>query len=434
MKKFLIWLLVVAVTLNMAVCYAADVPSEWAVEIVENAVDTGILAGDIASGYTKKISRIEFCELACNMIKAKGVDILPDVSTKTPFYDTEDESILYLFQNGIVKGKGENLFMPYDNITREELSVILYNIYKITGQNADFEKEISEYKDVADISDWAVDAVVAMQKLNIMHGDESGYFNPKDNTTKQEAIVTVMRMYEIFPKTHNINDIEEKLKNYGIINESFSDDFITRREMVISLAKLVGTTSEYAVYANIGLGTSLVPIAEDLKKTQEFDVYGYALILYNYIGANSIVQGENKYVCPDMIVKSNEFVNLIMQITYGTALSEDSIEDVYLLAIENGVVKKSDSFYYNPDKELDREDFYILLDRLLNMTAVNYIGVTETKLDGNNEIFYRYAHKINEDSDLTYEDVLIDTIQYKENVLRYYELAGIMDLINSAKK
>ena len=48
--------------------------------------------------------------------------------------------------------------------------------------------------DDIDISDWAKENVYKMRRFNIMHGISESKFNPKASFTKEEAIVTLMRI------------------------------------------------------------------------------------------------------------------------------------------------------------------------------------------------------------------------------------------------
>lgn len=53
---------------------------------------------------------------------------------------------------------------------------------------------VNEYKDVANISSWAKDAVDFCTKRGIFQGDENRYFLPKDNITREEVAVLIERI------------------------------------------------------------------------------------------------------------------------------------------------------------------------------------------------------------------------------------------------
>ena len=94
---------------------------------------------------------------------------------------------------------GDGTFAPDAYITREQAATILFRMAKFLGN-----KTISEfgewkyYRDLDEISEWAFDAVRNMYRMDIMHGDENGYFSPKNNYTVEQAIATMLRMYECY--------------------------------------------------------------------------------------------------------------------------------------------------------------------------------------------------------------------------------------------
>lgn len=51
------------------------------------------------------------------------------------------------------------------------------------------------FKDIGSVSPWAKEAVTKAEKLGIVKGDSNGNFRPKDNITREEAIVLAMNLY-----------------------------------------------------------------------------------------------------------------------------------------------------------------------------------------------------------------------------------------------
>ena len=52
------------------------------------------------------------------------------------------------------------------------------------------------YNDESDISDWAKPAVYTMKDMGIMQGAGSGKFMPEATLSGEEAILTMVRLYE----------------------------------------------------------------------------------------------------------------------------------------------------------------------------------------------------------------------------------------------
>jgi hypothetical protein len=176
-------------------------PSNWAKEYVDEAIMDGLIPEWNQIGYTNYIPRVEVCQLVDNLLTAKGIDKkVPNDYTylkEYPFEDTKDISVKELYLQGIVNGKSETEFCPYDYITREEFSRVLSEVYKVVSKTASTASSVLQYKDKAQISDWALGSVTNVTSLGLMQGDENGNFNPKGNITKEEVIVTLLRLYDL---------------------------------------------------------------------------------------------------------------------------------------------------------------------------------------------------------------------------------------------
>ncbi len=165
--------------------------SSWAESDIENAVSKKILPQDMQSGYTKLIDRADFCRIAYNMLDISGK--AENVNNGTHFDDISMKEIYMLSGMGIINGKGENKFAPNDNITREEAAAILSRMVSYLKLNLP-EQNGASYSDDGEISDWAKENVYDVKKLGVMQGVDGNKFDPKSGYTKEQAIVTIMRV------------------------------------------------------------------------------------------------------------------------------------------------------------------------------------------------------------------------------------------------
>mgnify|MGYP002516693018 CR=1 FL=1 len=165
--------------------------SSWAESDIENAVSKKILPQDMQSGYTKLIDRADFCRIAYNMLDISGK--AENVNSGTHFDDISMKEIYMLSGMGIINGKGENKFAPNDNITREEAAAILSRMVSYLKLNLP-EQSGTHYSDDGEISDWAKENVYDVKKLGVMQGVDGNKFDPKSGYTKEQAIVTIMRV------------------------------------------------------------------------------------------------------------------------------------------------------------------------------------------------------------------------------------------------
>jgi len=169
-------------------------PSEWANEHVEYAIENGLLPKWFRINYRGDIMRLEFCQLVDNFIQVYAIRSSTDNYIDPIFSDVKDSSVTRLWNKGIIKGRSETQFSPYEYISREELAAILSRMYISIGHDGIIENDEIIFNDQADISDWAEDSVKFASRSGILFGDTNGNFRPKDNVSKQETIVVLERL------------------------------------------------------------------------------------------------------------------------------------------------------------------------------------------------------------------------------------------------
>lgn len=168
--------------------------SDWAEASVSRAISLGILPAALRYGYDEHINREQFCELAYyTLVYAKAIEPVMEDGQKI-FSDTGNEKIKALCKNGIIAGRGNGTFAPSASITREEAAKVLFQMVQKMQRSIPSFSERSGYSDEEMVAGWAVDAVKALKAMNIMQGREEMKFCPKENLTKEEAIVVLMRL------------------------------------------------------------------------------------------------------------------------------------------------------------------------------------------------------------------------------------------------
>ena len=170
---------------------ASDEPSPWAAGVVYEAIAAGLVPMGLRSDYTQAITRAEFCALAVALYElATGSEIY---GRKT-FDDTDDENVEKAAAVGFVDGVGNGMFAPGEKLTREQAAVILTRFTNAIGNP--FSIKAPAFKDNAAISAWAVESVGQIQKSGIMAGVGDNMFAPKGPYTREQSIITAMRLYQ----------------------------------------------------------------------------------------------------------------------------------------------------------------------------------------------------------------------------------------------
>lgn len=171
--------------------------SEWSSDYIVQASDLGFLKGITDILYKENITREKFCEIVYNMLD-KTMNVNWKTVSTIPFKDTLNQKVFSLAYEGIINGKGENTFAPNDILTREESATILYRLaeyMELDMPQSTYNESIKYYADKDMISEWAFNAVFYMKEMGIMVGTSDTEFSPKDTYTVEQAIATVIRLY-----------------------------------------------------------------------------------------------------------------------------------------------------------------------------------------------------------------------------------------------
>ena len=155
-----------------------DVASNsWYLSAVKYVYNSDLIKGSNAYTFAPdtKLTRGMLVTILYRMdgsTKVSGTAKFPDVKS-TDYYST---AIKWAADRNIVSGYNNGKFGPNDNITREQLAVILRKYAKYKGKNVSSLANISSYKDANKVSSYA--------KTEVQWAIASGIISGKDNGTK----------------------------------------------------------------------------------------------------------------------------------------------------------------------------------------------------------------------------------------------------------
>ncbi len=184
--------------------------SSWAIDEVIAAYSNGLVTNELLTTLKNRISREEFCNLVMNFITIKtGKTIEAVLKEKNLvlnyefFIDTTEYNTLAANALGIVNGKGDGIFDPLGDITRQEAAVMLQRTAKVLGVTEPNDTKIS-FADAKTFPSWSASAIdfvsasVSRQGTRVMGGVENNKFDPKGFYTKEQSVLTVYRLFSTY--------------------------------------------------------------------------------------------------------------------------------------------------------------------------------------------------------------------------------------------
>ena len=291
MKSLILFLASVFMISISSVCVKAQntPPSDWAKESIATAQELKITDNTKVYSYTENISREEFCELIYNLINVSHSDIRFVDALPVLFDDTDNQIVMFLNKLGIIEGKSDSEFAPYDFLTREEAATIIIRmVNKIMPMPAT--EMWFEYEDIDSISEWAVDSVQTISNMGFMNGVGDNKFAPKDTYTVEQAIATLVRVYTAAESSGVLDTKTVIIGGEDGPSQVYIGDNIFDNEDVEALCSHLGKTkdefiSEFDISgANIEIDGSqeLYTISYDSSADISFAFYNGYLVAVDY--------------------------------------------------------------------------------------------------------------------------------------------------------
>ena len=168
----------------------------WAKIAIEALAARDVVNGVDGKSFIprEKVIRAEFTTLLMNTFGYEAKN-----TNATSYADVEAGAwysglIAAAQQLGIVSGKGNGEFGPNEEISRQDMTVMVYNIIQSAGMTLNTGAEMMEFKDKAAVSGYAAEAVGIMQQAGIITGSGEGNFLPHNNASRAEAAVIIFNL------------------------------------------------------------------------------------------------------------------------------------------------------------------------------------------------------------------------------------------------
>lgn len=164
----------------------------WAKDAITSLYNAGIISGKSSTEFAPNdnITREEFVKIALGVIgisPSAGTSVFGDVDSASWYAPYVNAAV----SAGVISGYSENMFGVGDNITRQDVAVILNRIHNLASNGNSL-----SFTDSIDISDYAKEAVDKLSAAGVINGSD-GRFMPKASCTRAEAACMVHRMMSL---------------------------------------------------------------------------------------------------------------------------------------------------------------------------------------------------------------------------------------------
>lgn len=211
--------------------------SNWAVAELTYADNNGLIPELMKTGgfaFSNEINRIDFCKAVVLFYDKLGGS--GNLSTVNPFEDVDDPLVTKAYQAGIIKGKSDTQFKPYDSLTRQEMCVMIVRALDGIG-NTSYVKKTGFQKTYADlhvVANWAKEAVESMNAHKIINGSDLN-LDPTGHLTGEQAIIMMYRAYAAF-SNNAINQDDQFFVENGVLTKCIGIGEIVIPDTVTAIA------------------------------------------------------------------------------------------------------------------------------------------------------------------------------------------------------
>ncbi len=174
-----------------------DVSSnDWFAKAAEYVTDKGIMTG-VGGGKFAPQTTTSRAMLVQMLYALEGKPFVSGVS----FFDVASgdwfaSAAAWASANGIVTGVGDGKFGPNQNLTREQMALILYGYAKIKGYDVSAKANLSAYADQSSASSWATEALAWAVGAGLISGRTSTTLAPDGIATRAEMAQIMMQFCE----------------------------------------------------------------------------------------------------------------------------------------------------------------------------------------------------------------------------------------------
>ena len=167
---------------------------DWFYDAVRYAYENGLMdgVGDNLFAPNSQTTRAQLVTILHRLAgepEPGGDSGFSDVAAGTWYTD----AVAWAAQNGIVNGTTDTTFAPGDDITREQLAVILYRYAAYQGYDVSQRADLSGFGDASSIRPYAQEALSWAHAQGLVLGFEDGSLRPQGTASRAQIAAVLMR-------------------------------------------------------------------------------------------------------------------------------------------------------------------------------------------------------------------------------------------------
>ena len=169
----------------------------WYEESVVYLYENGLMAGTSETEFSphESANRAMVVGVLYNLVgspEMSGTSSFGDVTADAWYAD----AVQWAKEDGIANGNSEDTFAPNDSITREAISIILMNYAKTQGVKVVASNAMESFNDFTEVSSWAMQSMNWAVEFGIMSGKSDNNLDPKGTASRAEVAVMIHTMIE----------------------------------------------------------------------------------------------------------------------------------------------------------------------------------------------------------------------------------------------
>lgn len=175
---------------------------DWYAGAVSSAYENNLMIGTSGTTFEPNLNltRAMMAQLLYNLegnpVLSEDTDTFLDVTSGAWYYS----AVEWAASQELVFGRGEGVFDPEGNITRQEMVVMLYRYHLLKDRNDTDGADLSQFTDYDLISDFALSALDWAVGSDVIHGTGNGMLSPLGTATRAEVAMMLNNYIPCYQK------------------------------------------------------------------------------------------------------------------------------------------------------------------------------------------------------------------------------------------